>query len=64
MIYETKRVVSHIQKFGDPSKSPVGDVSSSLEMHIPPALISKSAAEDVIASPNCGICNTAEKRPY
>jgi RNA polymerase II subunit A C-terminal domain phosphatase SSU72 len=38
--------VSHIRIFGDASKSPTGDTAS--------------PARDVIASPNFGICDTAE----
>jgi hypothetical protein len=44
--------VSHIPKFGDASKSPLGDTSS-------PAGDAESPAGDVVASPNCGICDTA-----
>jgi hypothetical protein len=40
--------VSHIPKFGDASKSPAGDIAS--------------PARDVVASPNCGICDTAAPR--
>ncbi len=43
-----RRVVSHIPKVGDASKSPSGDTAS--------------PAEDVVASPNCGICDTAGLR--
>jgi len=39
--------VSHIPNFGDASKSPAGDAAF--------------PARDVVASPNCGICDTAEK---
>ncbi len=39
-------VVSHIPRFGDASKSPVGDTAS--------------PAGYVVASPNCGICDTAD----
>jgi hypothetical protein len=39
-------VVSHIPKFGDASKSPAGDAAS--------------PARDVVASPNFGVCDTAE----
>ncbi len=37
--------MSQIPKFGDTSESPAGDTAS--------------PARDVVASPNCGICDTA-----
>jgi len=40
--------VSHIPKFGDASKSPVGDTAS--------------PARDVVASPNFDICDTADMK--
>jgi len=44
--------VSHIPKFGDASKSPTGDTTS-------PAGDAAFPARDVVASPNCRICDTA-----
>jgi hypothetical protein len=51
-VSDVSRVVSHIAKFGDASKSPSGDTAS-------PAGDTASLFEDVVASPDCGMCDTA-----
>ncbi len=65
--------MSHIPKFGDASKSPVGDAASlagdaaslagdAASLAGDAASLAGDAASpagDVIASPNCGICDTA-----
>ncbi len=59
--------MSYIPKFGDASKSPVGDTASpagdaasSALTSTSPAGDAASPAGDVVASPKCGICDTAE----
>jgi hypothetical protein len=58
----TKRVASHIPKFGDTASLAEDPVSPSGDAH-PPAFTSTSPTGDA-ASPNSGICDPAGQNKY